>query len=50
MSGLVALDGHDLSTLFEKVHSENSRLFTVNRSASGPRTERLEQKVFELFS
>jgi hypothetical protein len=25
-------------------------LFTVNRSAIGPRTERLEQKVFELFS
>src|SRR5437588_2017896 len=38
MSGLFALDGLDLSTLFESVHSQNSRLFTVKRSASGPRT------------
>jgi hypothetical protein len=29
---------------------ENPRLFTVNRSASGPRTEPLEQKEFEVFS
>ena len=50
MSGLVALNGFDLSTFFEKAHSENSRLFTVNRSASGPRTEHLEQKVFGSFS
>jgi hypothetical protein len=36
---LVAHQAHDLSAFFCNARLQNSRLFPVNRSASGPRTE-----------